>query len=442
MSRMERKRRNTVLINARGPLAIAGAALFHAFVLLFAVLYEPTPQRQKKIRPPYYTPPISVEIREKPVPPPPAERPADDEQPSQMAEADVVEWLPPLPTLRPEREVDEVIASVPFGQESGLPPPEGGSSRPASESIGAERSAAPRVVDVFDPEAVRRSVDRWKAARVSNTVVGKGQEEGHGGTGADQGHGGGEGDGYGPEHDVRRIAGRINAELAHAAAKSRVQAGLVDPYFRSIGDAMEREWSPRSSAVSGADETTPTGVLQNLFTNWQSAGRTWAATGSAFANAPAQWSQPVRPVERDASGLSDFAQHEFLMRWNDGDFSLFSGLVLLQLTQSPSGEPLDVTVVSSSGNSQLDASAVQAITRAAHGRMAPGSGFGLGGTRIRTIWRMEALLLPRDRTLSFDDATSPETAGATAGKGPLVKTRVELVAIYGGQTTPLVSPTE
>jgi TonB family protein len=305
-------------------------------------------------------------------------------------------------------------------------------------------------VRLFDEHALSHSLDDW---RKSN-----GQGKGSG-TGSGDQSGGGDSDS--PEAERARVSERIGQDLAYAQAKDRVASGLVDPYFQRISGDLRENWLPPPSSIGGSDGSGVGSELKNLGKSWAGANRQYAKTGSPYAEGETPTGlDNSHAYARPINGTSGFDGADFAARWNAGEFAFAGGLVIVQLTQDEKGQPVDAHVVKSSGFKAFDTTAIHAVKRAASARTAPEHGLGLGGPRIETLWKMEARMV--SNTCSFvPDPTG--AVGVTGGAGFIptsiacggtfdpslgtaqfdrpgktkIITRVELLAVYGGETGPV-----
>jgi len=383
---------------------------------------------------------LQVELRVVDPPrPAPAPRAAERaERRFHAPEAPVRPLVPPpaVPEAasEPEREAETRAGGDPSG---------GGPGVAGAAPQGSERGIAVPQVDLFAPRALVGALERGRG----------------GASGAASGEADGSDDDLRDEptgddaaSEKTRVSRRIGHDAARARAQSRVEQGLVDPYFRELRQGMHRRFRPDAGAFDrdgeSGDGVGPT--VRRAVRDYFSAGRQFAQTGSPFDRTPPRELRPAHPAERPSDGSSGFDMGEFGARWRDGDFAFLSGLVVVQLTQDADGRPLEARVVSSSGLPALDETAREAVLQAATGPAAPQNGLGLGGPRIKSLWRLEAKVFrcPPSAGGAFDETALVSKGGTIDADEERkavdvcvpftqkLKTTVELVAVYGGQTQP------
>lgn len=427
------------------------ALAVHVLLFAFALFFEPSQPVGKTKRGPYYTPPIQVEIRQAPAPKPfdqgseESSAVAQDLTPSPEPPGSQTAFLPaetPLPDLG---------AASALGSESAWASPEQGKPEgsPPVSSSGASFSTAPKRVELFDPKVLEQGLARWRSDRVGNRVVARGAKRGLGGEGegGDEGVGGGNGSadgGLSEGSEAKVVAGRINAQLAHAKAVSRVLGGLVDPYFRNLAHGVGEQ-----QRVAG-DELAQLRLDragQRLLASWYDEARSFGRWGQPASSSKVN-PYVFKPVASGGLDAPSQASSQHAVRLNSRTLELATGEVLLQMTQDSEGEPLDVRIVASSGSRELDESALEAVRLAASSVGMPKQGMGSG--KIRTLWKLEASLSPYEGWSEQGSAregapgatqsdppralASDERPGASSSSSrKYLKTRLELVAIYGGQ---------
>lgn len=442
---MWKPRHNPTLYRWRAVLAWVLAVAFHLGLFIFAISFEPARSLKKGKRGPYYVPPLQIEIREVSLPEPRNEGEAE----LTRQEVDVSEFEAEHQREMARKagsEIPDPVAASPLGSEAGLAPSgfEGKSGSPENEKAGKPRSSAPAVVELFDPEVLRGSFKRWDVDRQKRELASRGARLGRGGSGNEDGMGevGQEGvfDGSAQQGgEARVVAGRINAQLAHAKAVSRVLGGLVDPYFRNL-----------AHGVASSDELEDAlEVPQRL----QSAGRRffarWAEDARHFGSSGRWESLPdtaVVDLDYGRPGFHSMQPLYYALRLDSRSLELSTGHVLIQLTQAADGEPLELRIVSSSGSHELDSSALAAVREAAAKLRIAGPGLAREGSKVSTLWRLETArsarsVLPRleegleneAEKSGTEQRAANRTPSAESAKARLVKTRLELLAIYGGR---------
>jgi hypothetical protein len=311
---------------------------------------------------------------------------------------------------------------------------------------------------LFDPNALRRGIAR-------------GTPSGGGGTG-----GGNPDDDNSPAAEKARVAGRIEHDIGEQRATERVEIGLVDPYFRQLSKGTAQIWKMRPHDVGASEKSDTLEDLAGMLKRWAAVGKTYGKTGNPQSDSGG--SKPennVRPAPRNAADqpydpdLADFRAH-----WDTGRGLFVGGLLVVELTQDNKGDPMKIRVVRSSGNDDLDESAKKAIILAAKQRLAPAHGLGLGGDSILSVWKMEARAVPLACSFVPDLSGHPNerrevpsavecgnnldvgadgvslqapvivTPFGAISPDPRVKviTRVELLAVYGGETGPVAAPSK
>lgn len=448
-------------------LALAAAVAVHALAVLLVWRAPPTPPAEPPTR-------LQVEIVEvtRPAPvaapstvtPPPQrpterqhpkkqERPQESERLAQAAEPSKVaaENAPhEPPSLRPDLE------KAPTGGGTGSG--EGGiaTAEPPSES---------KPIELFDPKAIGETHQKWQAKEGEGNGGGLGGLAWGGvGPNAGNGRGDGIGEGEGPEAERKRVSERIARDIEDVQAKSRVDAGLFDPYFAGLARGVKDGWKPHPTMIGAADDDSVFGRLENTLRTWQNVASTWGETGSPYPAGEKPETDFRAPELRSAGGMSGFDPGDFLTRWNRGEFGQPDAIVVVRLTQDRAGVPLRIDILQPSGFSELDASAMNTVRTVALDRDAPpAQGLGLGEDTIRTVWKFEAKVVAKVCGTILDPTGAGLMNAARGGSGlsqilggqcggtfdpalgvaemdtpgeTIVVTKVALVALYGGATAP------
>ncbi len=232
------------------------------------------------------------------------------------------------------------------------------------------------------------------------------------------------------------MLGRITHDVVEYQAHDRVDSGLVDPYFTALARTMRESWKPTLNMVGGAEGKGAGGDLANFAQGWHAAAKKYGASGNPLSADAAPAGAPTHEFQRDPSGGTGFDIADFAARTNNGDVGVLSGVVVVQLTQNEKGETTDIRILQSSGSAALDESARAEMRRVAGESRPPAHGLGLGGPSVRSVWKMEARMVTNGLIPS---ATFDPSLGSASVQGPMqsrMVTRVELVAIYGGETGP------
>jgi hypothetical protein len=360
---------------------------------------------------------------------PPGEPPARAER----ITIDFRTTTPPPPRASPSRSAPPLATRSgrsPPGtskSEPTRPPPETG---PAPAPPRTEAPAAPVPgVQLFQPDALAKSLEGWR--------------HGPGSEGTLDGPGG---DSYGEglEGERRRVGTRVERALGRATAESRVDAGLVDPYFVALGRGFKGVFHP------GAADMDLARVLASL----QQSGRRFALTGSPLEEPEQRWMAALRGPVAGSVGAGRFDTGQFASLWNEGEFTTAGVFTVLELTQNPDGSLVAVRVLLPSGVPKFDVAARESVARVAPAHPPPEHGLGLGDALIRSTWRFETKLVPQAPVAFQDlaqgaqgggiaglgmaarfDEVSGEVSGAVPGQVRLL-TRVVLLAVYGGETGP------
>lgn len=272
-------------------------------------------------------------------------------------------------------------------------------------------------MDLFVGKGLQTTVDHWKAGQPKPPPSGGEPEP----------------DPNSPIAEHTRVLGRITHDVVEYQAHDRVDSGLVDPYFTALARNMRENWKPGPKMVGGSEGKGAGGDLENFARSWHAAAKQYGATGSPLAADAAPGPAPTHEFQRDPVG-GGFDSADFAARVNNGDMGFLSGLVVLQLTQNAKGEATDIRVLQSSGSAALDESARAEVKRVAHESPPPAHGLGLGGPTIRTVWKMEARMVTNG---IMPSATFDPSLGSSGIQAPMqthMVTRIELVAIYGGET--------
>lgn len=405
------------------------ARLLAAFVLALAV-HVGAAWLALRLEPSRSPPPamarVTVELREAPLPAavvpksaPPPERPRRVVRREASSAKPPPNALPPAPQAVARAEV--------------VAPPAAGHVEPGGQvdvPADAEAPRDPGSVRLFDLGALGLGVSRWKS-----DVEGLGDGEDSGG------HRVGDtlsGDPEAPEVERARIAGRLSRDLAQADASHRVSGALVDPYFTELSRGLKDRLRLNPNDMAGRGRA-PGARSENFLAEW-------------LPYIPENFGSPLQDkdvpdVYGDArpSGRDDGARafNEFCLRWNDGQFAKIAGWVVLQLVQTREGRPLATTLLGSSGHPDVERIARETVLEVASKKVAPEQGLGLGGPRIKSIWRFEAKILSKSPQCGVSGRFGEELAKVQIDN-PLaeevVVTHIALLAVYGGTTAPATRP--
>lgn len=386
-------------------VALAVALALHALVAFVVWRVEPSDDRPEK--------PIEVELRALPSPPPPEKEKDEAPAPPQVEQR----------KKRPERVTPQADRSP--ASESEVPPGSGAigdgeAAGKAGVGEGVGLPVQPGPVDLFAPGSLSKSMQLYEQED------GLLDRPGQGRLGDDT-----------PAAEQARVEGRVGRALGGVVARSRVEAGLVDPYFARLSEAARADWTVKPSALGLLDGEDAASQWSNFQDSKAAVARAYGKTGSPFGPGPhADFFGHSRPFDRNDTrgGGTVSEQAELCIAWNNGDLAFVQAWVIVQLVQSPDGSPVSTRVLEAEAPAHLIASARASIMEAARSRRAPEHGFGLGGERIQSVWRLQVKVFATNPTcVSFDESLGvaldvralPETR---------TKTTIELVAVYGGET--------
>lgn len=381
-------------------LALALALLLHALVAFLVWRVEPSKSAPDK--------PIEVELRARPSPPP---LPETNEEP------------PPVPTSRRKKPSSSVTERAPAPRTEAAP----GTGSPGEE--GAPGKAG--VLEEVGPPIEPGSVDLFAPGSLSKSMRLYEQEDGL----LDRPGQGPLGDDT-PAAEEARVEGRVERQLGGIVARSRVEAGLVDPYFSRLGEGARAAWAVKPSALGYRDGEDAASQWLNFRDSEAAVARAYGKTGSPFGSGPfTDFFGHSRPIERgdDRGGGVVSEQADLCIAWNNGELAFVQAWVVIQLIQSPDGSPVSTRVVDAQAPAALIASARASIIAAAREKTAPEHGFGLGGERIKSVWRLQVKVYATNPGCLQFDATMPLTPRRRVVPETRTQTHIELVSVHGGE---------
>lgn len=405
----------------RFAIALLATLLLHGWLGAF-VLTRRMPPRPE---PPPRTERIDITLVEPPAPkpaePPPA-APAPPPPAVQPQRRTPLAKAPPLPPTKPMPVVeppatDRVSESAPSTTEVA----------PIQPLVTSESPDAP-AIDLFAPEALKRSV--------SGTVGEKPRSPEQ-----DRLWGRLPGEAAGEEAatEEERIAQRVEGATIDATAKARVRAGLVDPAYARLGEAIRDSWDPERALPETSAEMWAQRRAQNAVVGmqlWQEGATRFAATGTPFAegevldeSVPSDLRDASNPVtSNDQQRVREAYRQHQRGKFHEGR----SAYVLVERE----GEKIKVSLIRSSGDMSVDRAAVEDIRRAVGLLAADGS----LGPMQRSLWslRLQIIINPPLPIVgvTFDEVLEPARLELPLGR-KLLK-RVQLEAVYDDD--PRLSP--
>jgi len=231
---------------------------------------------------------------------------------------------------------------------------------------------------------------------------------------------------------------RVASMLREGLGRSRVERGLVDPYFSQLGEAMDRQWE----AEKHVDEKGMKGFLEEMGRGLREGARAYVAAASEYGRTGtiAGAGGPMGP-----DGRLQVPLHEPL-----GGSEQLPGMwrstrvALVRLTQRPDGHLLAVELVQPSIDAAMDAEILRELRR---GTMKlpvpPTEGQGIHDP-IRSIWAFQLVVsiappVPNviggtfDLDALFDKKTREENGGSLVDvRLPLsrrITKRVQLISV-------------
>jgi hypothetical protein len=242
-----------------------------------------------------------------------------------------------------------------------------------------------------------------------------------------------EGDGTPTQEEEARLGaaakGVADAALADAAARYRVDTGLVDTYFTEMAKAL------RAGTEAVPADAFGSSFVENLLGAWQPGAKAWAEGKNPYGEG--QVPEPRRPEGHEGSlaaaaaknagdPLNDMLRHQEstakLREFADGRFG--QGIVaLVEFRHSQEGRFKGSVLVRSSGNRRFDEH-VLTTGPAALEKLGPPTAplHRVSPEGFRSLWSFEGrILFTHKRKLKDVDARTLLGAAATAALDGLVQ---------------------
>jgi hypothetical protein len=207
-------------------------------------------------------------------------------------------------------------------------------------------------VSLFDPRAIERALG------LPGPGAGLGRGRGSGG-------GAGEGLSAGEAAEAVRVARRIGEFAREATDGGRVEAGIVDPYFAGLRGGMQRAFEPGGAASDGTD--SPVSRAEDAVRGWRQSAEQYARSGNPYKESAAPF-DPHGAAQRPAAAPSitppASSAYSRQIDWLQGNLGTVDVVALIELVQ-PTYGGAQARVLQSSGRSDYDARAVDAVKEAA-----------------------------------------------------------------------------
>ena len=443
--------------DTRRRIAVALGVALSAHVLVLALLprLEPRPApgrirlefvpRRSAAAPPARAPePPSVRA-----PPRPAPAPTRAEDvPSSRAETAPSSRAESAPASRaPPRDAERAPAPAtvaPSAVEETSPPTEtatgheGDGAGNAGVAGSGAADAQEGTPDLFDPGALDRALDGTETGDLGGDGVDSAVEPGLRAGAALPGE-------SAREQGVR-VGRRMKGWGEDAQGEARASGGLYSPYFADLKHRIARAFQPTPAQLG--EEPGVLGAAKAMAADYLANATKFGMTGNPMTgNAPEEHDAASKPLAgaspSTAGSIDDCVKAQAAMA---GAATGQSWITLVMLTQAPDGKVLATQLRQPSGSKDLDRTAILACRGAAKTLgPPPAHGLGLGAKTLRTLWKFEVVrhTAPPGTACMITDARgapiiAPMT-GLLAGHTPLerwTETRVELAAVYGGETQP------
>lgn len=230
-----------------------------------------------------------------------------------------------------------------------------------------------------------------------------------------------------------RIAARIEGAGIDAAAKTRVQAGLVDPTYARLGRAILDGWDPDRALPETSVELWAKRRAQNAAVGiklWQQAAANYAESGSPLAEGETLEATATADLRESGNQLAILDQgrsRDVYRNYMQGKFN--EGRSAYVLVEQDDDGTVAVSLVQSSGDVQLDLAAVEDI-RAAMLRVQEISPAFRG--KRRSLWslRLKIIINPPVPVAGFTFDEVLEAPKLELPLGRKLLKRVQLEAVY------------
>ncbi|MDF1561422.1 MAG: hypothetical protein P1V51_00160 [Deltaproteobacteria bacterium] len=204
-----------------------------------------------------------------------------------------------------------------------------------------------------------------------------------------------------PPGEAARIKKRVHTYVRELQARDRVQIGLIDPYFRTLGETFRASFEPDWSVYDRrSGEKGLGGALRAWLQDYRETADRYALSGSPYRegerDSALMRGGPGAPPDttlsgaRPLGGMGDMAALRDL--WSDVVHGRAGGvelLALVRVSQAPDGALLRVEIETPSGRPAYDRLALSSVKTALAEPLRPprmGEGLGLTGESIESLW--------------------------------------------------------
>ncbi|MBJ6764767.1 energy transducer TonB [Myxococcaceae bacterium JPH2] len=297
---------------------------------------------------------------------------------------------PPAPATAhaaPRRTPTSPAQAVPRAGPTAHEPP-----RPAPPTSPAMAQDTPRAAPRLDSDIPRANPPRLDLSVPSRQaphpdpqllVVSQNVERGTGGSGPVM-----ELDAGVPPPGAQRV---VEDLVAESMGRGRVERGLVDPYFQTLGKTLMKAWdADRAVSRQGLK-----GFLAEQRDNSRAFGQMWMAHAAAYGatGAPVD-GKTLAAAGRHASGEPMHpnldVDRELRAQWEARFRDIRSAVIRVE--QNAEGELLDVRLVSPSHAPEVDREAVKDVRAAARMLPPPPPEALHGRSRIISLWQFELVI--------------------------------------------------
>ena len=186
----------------------------------------------------------------------------------------------------------------------------------------------------------------------------------------------------GPTSDGERAARTAKRQLTTDLATDAVSAGLVDDYFRELGQHIDTAWAPALKQLNdGGESVGRVSMMRDAFAERAA----WDEMWRAYLDLAGQYARGARP-QLEPSRKDRLRE---LMRSRKGMFRV-SAVAELDITQDTGGKVVTIEIQIPSGQPGIDEGIKDAIMRAVDAMpLAPPARLHRGGI-FTSSWRMRA----------------------------------------------------
>lgn len=344
--------------------AIALSLGVHALVWL--VLEART--RHIEQRPPP-SPPVTLEFVEIEVPPPPAKPP---EPPS-----------PPAPEPPRPRPAPKPVVQAPPPTPA-PPPPAAAAPPPPALTTDMPRADMPLAADTPRAGGLRLTPSPGLSLTPGGEVAVPPQQPGvPGGL---------------PSQSAQQIVNNLTVE---SLGKSKVERGLVHPYFSQLGKSLLKTWDAERAVTSQGMK----GFLEQAQENSKAWNSIWRERAAAYGSSgsPIDSDAPVQNTRGPPGGDPNLEARRAMKRQMREEFRA-TRRAIIRVVQDAQGKLLEVTLVSPSNNVQVDKEAIKDVRAAAEQLPPPPAEALAGRETLTSLWQFELIIsiTPPVPTLSFE----------------------------------------